>query len=192
MPDNAANGSQLTMALSTSYSLRIPGTTKPRLAGFMMSIIVVFHALVPRLRPLDSWAAALIAHGTRESPTFRSLVDRLDRSDVIVYVEVGRKTARAHGALRFVGATKSARMVHVSLSHRLTNTELVALLGHELHHAVEIAENPGIRDEDSLRQFYRTHGFPGCDLGTYESEGARQAGRRVRREIAEGHPGPDG
>ncbi len=38
MPQSAANGSQATVAAETAYSLRMPGTTKPRLAGFMTSM----------------------------------------------------------------------------------------------------------------------------------------------------------
>ncbi len=38
VPVRAANGSQATVALPTPYSLIMPGTTKPRLAGFMMSM----------------------------------------------------------------------------------------------------------------------------------------------------------
>jgi hypothetical protein len=38
VPDSAANGSQATVALLTTYSARMPGKTKPRLAGFITSI----------------------------------------------------------------------------------------------------------------------------------------------------------
>ncbi len=146
---------------------------------------------VPRLRPLDHQAAMLVARGVQDSPTFRALVDRLARADVIVYIEVGPRVATADGALRLVGATKYARMVHISLSRDLTIFELVGVLGHELHHAVEIADNPDVRNEDGLRRFYRTHGMPGCGLGAYDSEGARAAGHRVRREIDGNRPGAD-
>ena len=138
---------------------------------------------VPRVRPLDSWAAMLVARGVQQSPTLRSLVDRLNRSDVIVYIEVGPLQATADGMVRFLAATKYGRLVRVSLSHRLTHHELLGLLGHELHHAMEIADHPDIRDEQALRRFYQAHGEPGCGLGTYESEGARSAGRKVRAEI---------
>lgn len=138
---------------------------------------------VPRLRPLDHRAATLLARGVRDSPTFRALVDRLSRSDVIVYIEVGPKRTRTDGVLQLITATKYVRMLHVSLSHHLTIVELVGLLGHELHHAVEIADNPDVRDEDGMRRFYRRHGLPGVGLGVYDSEGAREAGRQVRQEI---------
>ena len=38
VPQSAANGSQATVADETAYSLRMPGTTKPRLAGFITSM----------------------------------------------------------------------------------------------------------------------------------------------------------
>jgi len=37
VPASAANGSQATVCRPTPYSTRMPGVTKPRLAGFMMS-----------------------------------------------------------------------------------------------------------------------------------------------------------
>jgi hypothetical protein len=38
VPTSAESGSKATMAALTWYSLRIPGVTKPRLAGFITSI----------------------------------------------------------------------------------------------------------------------------------------------------------
>lgn len=39
VPASAAKGSQATVATPMPYSARIPGVTKPRLAGFMISMI---------------------------------------------------------------------------------------------------------------------------------------------------------
>ena len=39
VPASAANGSHATVSALTRYSMRIPGVTNPRLAGFMMSMI---------------------------------------------------------------------------------------------------------------------------------------------------------
>ena len=141
-------------------------------------------AAIPRLRPLDSWSKALVARGLEESPTFRALVDRLARADVIVYVEVGPKVASASGALRFVGASASFRFVHVSLDQSLTHTELVAVLGHELQHAVEIAGSPDVRDLESFRRYYQQQGEVGAEFGWFETEAARRVGRRVREDLA--------
>ncbi len=38
VPQSAENGNQATVAADTSYSTRMPGMTKPRLAGFITSI----------------------------------------------------------------------------------------------------------------------------------------------------------
>ena len=38
MPHSAANGNQATLSASSPYSARRPGSTKPRLAGFITSI----------------------------------------------------------------------------------------------------------------------------------------------------------
>ena len=110
--------------------------------------------------------------------------DRLARADLIVYVAVGPRVATAHGALRFVGASATFRFVHVSLDQSLTHTELVAVLGHELQHAVEVAGSPDIRDTESFRRYYQQQGEVGAEFGWFETEAARRTGRRVREDLA--------
>jgi len=159
------------------------------LAGSVTATLSPPKAAIPRLRPLDTWSKALVARGLEKSPTFRALVDRLARADLIVYVAVGPRVATASGALRFVGTSATFRFVHVSLDQSLTNTELVAVLGHELQHAVEVAESPDVRDLESFRRYYQQQGEVGSEIGRFETEAARRAGRRVREDLA-GREGP--
>ena len=61
--------------------------------------------------------------------------------------------------------------------------ERVALLGHELYHALEIAQEPGVRDTQTLRALYRRIGHE-YGRGQFETEPARTAGRRVQAELS--------
>ena len=92
---------------------------------------------IARLRPTQAIASQLIDEGNSKSPTFRRLVSRLQRSDVIVYVSV-RLDMRSSlgGSLRFLGNSATDRFVLVSLNAQNSRHMLVALLGHELQHAV--------------------------------------------------------
>jgi len=61
--------------------------------------------------------------------------------------------------------------------------EMVALVGHELQHAVEIAGAPRIRDRQTLAQFYLGMGENALSSGQYDSAEARVTEERVKREL---------
>lgn len=141
-------------------------------------------ASVPRLRPLGGRAAELLARGVDRSPTFRDLVARLGRSDVVVYVEIApRGPGSPAGATRFITASAHLRFLHVTLDYGLPPNDLVALLGHELQHALEVAAASGIRDVETFRRYYELFGLHTSDARAFDSSAARQTGRRVRREL---------
>ena len=71
---------------------------------------------------------------------------------------------------------------------RAMQKEGAALLGHELQHAVEVAEAPGIHSAGDLRALYREIGVrTGAD--SYDSIAARQAGFTVRDELTSARGG---
>lgn len=140
---------------------------------------------IVRLRPLTSLASEFVARGLDGSQTFRSLVERIERSDVVVYVElVYRRPGAPDGATRLVNASRYFRFLHVTINCELDPWAIVAMLGHELQHAVEIAERPEIRDDASLARYYREEGITDARDGCVCSEAARETARRVRSELA--------
>lgn len=136
-----------------------------------------------RVRPMQKRVESLLATGMDRSATFRQLVRRLERSDVIVYVEARHDMRNGVGAsMRFVTRSATDRFVRIQLNADYHNHTLVALLGHELQHAVEVAEHAEVQSPDNLREFYRRTGVrTGPD--SFDSEEARQAGYLVRDEI---------
>jgi len=140
---------------------------------------------VPRVRPLGERAVLAIERGIEQSPTFRELVARLERSDVVVYVSVEpRPESKCPGATRFVTASKYSRFLHISIDRALPPKDTIALLAHELRHAIEIADAPAVQDLDSFRQYYERQGFHNEQMRTFDSRAARETGRRVRAELA--------
>ena len=130
--------------------------------------------------------------GTREwlrtvaaaSATFRSLLARLVVSDVIVYIgTVDRIVGGLAGQLYFVTATPSVRYVRIELARGGNQREMVALVAHELQHAVEIAAAPRVRDRQSLALLYLGMGGP-SNHSRYESVAARVTEERVKNELA--------
>jgi len=138
-----------------------------------------------RLRPHDSRATAVVLDGLQRSDTVRTLVKRLEKKDVIVYLQMQPGLdSRLAGRLNWMAATSEFRYVRVSLHPQLSGDAAVAALGHELQHAVEIAEQPSIVDAASLAAHYRRHGIsmPGHTNG-WDTLAARLVGDEVRREL---------
>jgi len=139
------------------------------------------------IRTTDRRLIRLLHDGMRASDTFRRMVYRLRRSDVIVYLECGGSADRSvDGRLTFVSAAGGVRYVHIRVARLESADVQIALIGHELRHAVEIADAPGVIDGDSLAREYERIGFLNAHqiAGTsYDSAAAVEAGYRVLRDL---------
>lgn len=136
-----------------------------------------------RVRPLHKRVDALLATGMDRSATFRQLVSRIETSDVIVYVEARHDIRGGVGAsMRFMASSATDRFVRIVLNAEYNDPTLVALLGHELQHVVEVADHPEVQSAEALRAFYRRSGMrTGPD--SFDSLAARRAGYQVRDEM---------
>ena len=143
-----------------------------------------------RVRAMQPRVEKLLKTGLERSPSFRRLVHRLEQSDVIVYIDARYDLRVGVGAsMRFLATSASDRFVRIQLDARHNSNVLVALLGHELQHAVEVADNAAIRSADDLRVFYRDTGLrTGPD--SFDSDAAREMGYLVRAELL-ARPGAD-
>ena len=140
-----------------------------------------------RVRTMDSRVSAALFSGVTRSRTFASLIDTLDRSDVIVYIELQHELPRAiDGRLLLASRAGGLRYVRIQLHSRLGQDHMIAVLGHELQHAIKIAEAPEIRDEASLRRYYQRAGAGMSDGVGYDTQAARIAGDTVKRELRSG------
>jgi hypothetical protein len=136
-----------------------------------------------RLRPLQSMGHRLVSDGLKQSGTLRRLVEELDRSDVIVYLELrGDMPSKIAGSLRFVAPSASDRFLRISLNRRHEWSTLIAMLGHELQHATEVAAAREVRSADGLRAFYQRVGIR-VGENAYDSSAAQEMGRIVRAEL---------
>jgi hypothetical protein len=138
------------------------------------------------IRTTDRRLIRLLRDGVRASETFRRLVDRLRQSDVIVYLECGGARGSSGGRLTFVYAVANWRYVHVRVARLASADVQIALIGHELQHAVEIADAPAVVDPLSLVREYQRIGFLSPRLtpgASFDSSAAVDAGVRVLREI---------
>jgi hypothetical protein len=144
---------------------------------------VINEAVAYHVRSMDPRVQSWLELGGSESPTFRELLARLGASDLIVHVQVVDHLS-VSGQTYFVASAASVRYVRVEVMASRDAREMVALLGHELQHAVEIADAPRIRDRQSLALFYRMMSDNPSSIEVLDSAEARVMEERVRREIA--------
>jgi hypothetical protein len=140
-----------------------------------------------RLRTIDARLRQMIDDGMLTSGSFRALVERLEQSDVVVYVQCeGVTQTRVAGRLTFVSTAGGLRYVLVRLARLNSRPQQIAILAHELQHAIEIADSPSIVDGESLaREYYRFgHVNRVSQNGvTFDTIAAVEMGERVLGEI---------
>lgn len=141
-----------------------------------------------RIRTTDDRLRRLLERGTRSSPTFRALVHRLLDSDVVVYLWCDNSdAAHTDGRLTFVSSAGGLRYLVVRLSHLHSRERQIAIIAHELRHAIEIADAPDVVDSESMAREYQRIGFasslPIAERLTFDSQAAIDAGVQVLREL---------
>lgn len=139
------------------------------------------------VRPTTASLARALEAGLERSELMRQLTERLEVSDVVVYItEEPLLPSRWNGYLSFQSASGGQRYLLVHVPSYRPQIELISVIGHELQHAVEIAEAPAVTDSRSLARHYQQVGFDVTldrSGSRFESRGAIDAGQRVRRDV---------
>ena len=137
---------------------------------------------LPRVRTTNTAIATLLTEASTRSSTFRELVRTIERTDGIVYVEPGqcRHGVRACLSLSITGAG-GFRILRVLVDLATNAIELMATIGHELRHALEILAEPNVRSTPDAWLYYAR--VAPTSLGVFETEAAITAGLAVEREL---------
>ncbi len=139
---------------------------------------------VERLRPNGALAASLLAEARRRSATVRALADEIETTDLLVFLTLSNEPGKWRGGTHFASAGGSFRRLAIKINITLDRNEQIAVLGHELQHALEVARAPDVTDAATLRRLYERIGNPGNRLGdAYETAAAQGVEHRVREEI---------
>ncbi|MEO5897403.1 MAG: hypothetical protein ABIS06_17065 [Vicinamibacterales bacterium] len=139
----------------------------------------------PHVRGATPAITALITRGIKRSPTFAALVAALNQTDVIVYIERTRSLpSGVDGQLAFSGAAGPLRYLRAQVIIDLEDDAMLAIAGHELQHALEVAAYPEVRDMASLGSLYERIGIGMSRKGRFDTAAAQQAGRKVRSELS--------
>lgn len=136
------------------------------------------------VRAGDKKAAVLLEAGLSASPTFRRIVDILEESDLVVYIETRPMTRPSH--LQLAAVAGGRRYVRISVRLPGRDADLVAWLGHELQHAAELAAAREVVDENSLVRLYERIGGVRRATGTMETRRAQEIWKKILDETRYG------
>jgi hypothetical protein len=142
-----------------------------------------------RVRSTDAGILALVREGTDRSATFSMLVDAIRRSNGIVYIEFGYCAfGHLNGCLlSYIAPARGDRYLRIIVTpdkNRRSHDQLLALIVHELRHALEVIEHVEIVDVPAMEALYRRIGTPETSgLTGYETSAARAAGDAALSEL---------
>lgn len=160
---------------SATVAAQMPGAT---------GIITIDGVLAGSVRTTDRTLVRVLVDTYDSSPTFRSIVDQLNTSDVIVYVVRGQCGSSSPSCLRLAGRFGRQRYVHALVDAPPTLRRAGPLIAHELLHAVEIASAPEVADAGGLLELYRalSSSWVACQT-RFETEQARRVELTVVEEL---------
>jgi len=146
------------------------------------------YATADRLRPQGDRVAHWLREAQRRSPTVRRLVERIEQSDVIVYLDINRGLApNVAACLTWMAATSSRRIVRASFRMNLGANDAIAMVAHELQHVVEIIDHPEVRSTETLLDLYTRIGHAtGTDGLRWDTADAVALGTLARFEAVNG------
>jgi hypothetical protein len=140
---------------------------------------------IARVRSHSEEVTQVIRRASDASATFRRLIATIDDTNGLIYVDDGKC---GHGVssclLLSVQVAGPFRVLRIKVDARRVDCNLMAQIGHELQHAIEILSDSHVTDGVGayflLERIAPTG--PISDRGTFETAAATRAGLDVRRE----------
>jgi|SRR5689334_15275452 len=125
---------------------------------------------------------AAIRDAVEGSSTFREMVAAINASDSYVVISAGRCGHGVRACFVSVRRAGSNRYMFVHIDPAKRDCELMASIGHELRHTLEVIAEPSVRSDAEKFFFYERVAIH-LDSGERETLAARDAGNAVRSEI---------
>ena len=148
----------------------------------LLALMSVAASPMPRVRSTTPAIAAALVEAERRSPTFNALVRTIEGTDGIVYVERGRCRRGVHACLSHaVSSGGGFRFLRVLVDSVDDVVELMATIGHELRHAIEILSEPSVRTATAAYNFYAREAATSRDA--FETAAAVRTGIIVFDEL---------
>lgn len=135
----------------------------------------------------DHGMQRLIDDAARRSSAIRESIDRLQALDVTIYVRASAfMPVDLDGRIALLATNGRRRYLVIELACGRSEVTQMAILGHELFHAIEIAQEPSAVNADTLADLFSRIGWKTSDSRgqrTFETEAAAAAGLRARRQL---------
>jgi hypothetical protein len=149
----------------------------------MTSANLLLDSPARHIRTTNSYVWKLLKSGYARSPSFARLVSHLHTSDLYVQIEIVPQLPPAlEGRLIHLARAHQVRYVRIQIALRGSAEDMIALLGHELQHATEVADAVGADDAAGLVALYQRIGMQHGEQ-QYDTVAAEEMGRTVRREL---------
>jgi hypothetical protein len=137
----------------------------------------------PRVRSSVPKITTVLSEASARSKTFRALVADIEQTDGIVYIEPGRCKHGVRACLSLsITPAGSFRILRVLVDMASDMFELMATIGHELRHALEILSEPHVRTTAQAYLFYTRESPTSRDV--FETRAAILTGLAVEQEIS--------
>jgi hypothetical protein len=149
-----------------------------------LTAAAVLDAPTRHVRGTGKVVPALLRTGFTQSRTFAGLLARLERSDVLVYIEsVERLPGALEGRLLMLPPAHGVRYLRIQIALRGSPADSIATIAHELRHAIEVADATTVVDDGALAALYRRIGIDhGHNL--FDTIEAQEIGKQVFKELA--------
>ena len=146
---------------------------------------IVTAEAIRRVRDVgDAQIAQLINEGIHLSPTFRLLVEMIDATDGIVYVQRGDCGRGVRACLVLaVQVAGPSRILRVLVNVRRERRELIAAIGHELHHAADVLANPAVTTTERMFFHFLNEKQSMSITGRFETIEAVRVGMQIEGEL---------
>jgi hypothetical protein len=137
-----------------------------------------------RVRGMSARVVAIMDTAAAESETFRGLVNQINHTDGMVYVTEGDCASGVRACLPLMMTAMGAhRVLRILVDGREADRDLMAAIGHELQHAVEVLSYRSVKSATAMILLYKRI----CDVcgRSFETNAAVRAGNAVRDELRE-------
>ncbi len=144
---------------------------------------------ITAVRPMGTSLGILVSEGRARSPTFASLIQKIERSGWVVFLQPGscRVPNVLACLLHRVGRFEGQPYLRVVLRDASTrNDEAIARIGHELQHAVEVISDRHASETGDIGELYHRIGYVSLRTALwklYDTRLAIRTGTEIAREL---------
>jgi hypothetical protein len=137
------------------------------------------------VRSPQAVVTTLLREGAERSGTFSALVEMLNGSDVVAYVEssLQLRTGLDGYLTQRVIVAGNRRYLHILVNAELRRDRLLAIIAHELQHAVEVAQTPAAQSDEAVRALFQQLDSGRCAPRCTETDEAMNIQAAVLREL---------